>query len=214
MSILRVSLAAIAALVLIGAAHAETPAGTYVYVVAHSLNGEVGRFTNVIRRAGTEVVVETKLRIEASVLGIVMRRLAEDRRETWRDGRLVAYESTATDDDERFVTTGRAEGDKFVIASAKGRTAAPAGLHTTNPWSIGIAGATVLMGTRRGELNRVTITAVGEEDIEIGGKTIRARRFHVAGDLDRDYWFGADGVLLKQSFPASAGTISFTLINP
>lgn len=190
---------------------AEPPAGTYVYAVSHSVHGEVGNFTNVIRQDDGAVVVESRLRIASGVFGVVLYRLKEDRREVWRDGRLIDYESRADDDGTVRATRGRTAGEKFLIDGAAGRVEAAANLRTTNAWSEKTTGATVLMGTQRGELNSVAIKFEREDELEIGSKTVPARHYVVSGDMDRHIWFDRRGVLVKQSFPASGGTVSFML---
>lgn len=190
---------------------AEPPAGTYVYSVSHSAHGEVGNFTNVIRQDDGAVVVESRLRIATGIFGVVLYRLKEDRREVWRDGRLVEYESRADDDGTVRVTRGRAAGENFLIDGAAGRIEAPADLRTTNAWSEKTTGATVLMGTQRGELNSVVVKFASADLLEIGSKTVPARHYVISGNMDRHIWFDRRGVLVKQSFPASSGTVSFTL---
>ncbi|MDJ0949781.1 MAG: DUF6134 family protein [Alphaproteobacteria bacterium] len=192
---------------------AEAPDGTFRYVVSHSLHGDVGHLTNTIQRDGPELLVKTQLRITGKVLGIVVRRIEEDRQEIWREGRLIAYESRADDNGEIVVTRGRAEGDAFVIDGSEGRVEAPADLYTATAWSIGMVDARVLMGTKDGDLNRVTITAVGTDPIEVAGRQVPARLYHVRGDTERDLWFDSRGVPLKIAFPAAGGTVSFTLDN-
>jgi len=187
------------------------PAGVFRYVISHSLHGDVGTFTNSITHNGAETVVDSQLRIAAGVLGIVMRRIEEDRREVWRDGRLVAYESCSIDNGERVVTRGRAEDAVFVIEGPDGRAEAAPTLFTTNPWSPGIAGATVLMGTKTGELNRVTVTGGKIQIVETGTGKVGARHFVVQGDLEREFWYDLKDVLVRIAFPAADGTISFLL---
>ncbi len=189
----------------------DAPAGVFRYVISHSLHGDVGTFTNSIARNGAETVVDSQLRIAAGVLGIVMRRIEEDRREVWRGGRLITYESCSIDNGERVVTRGLAEGGVFVIVGPDGRAEAAPTLFTTNPWSPGITGATQLMGTKTGELNRVTVTGGKIQIVETGTGKVGARHFMVQGDLEREFWYDRKDVLVRIAFPATDGTNSFVL---
>ena len=93
-------LAALAAALMIAAsvgapAHGATPpTGTYNYRIQHPQYGDVGTYTNRIIARDDGIRVETSVRISVKLAFVTVYRLDADRTEEWRDGRLVAYDST------------------------------------------------------------------------------------------------------------------------
>lgn len=191
-------------------AEADT-AKTYTYVINHSEHGDIGTFTNKIVRDGNGgVTVDTKLRIAVKVLFIVVYRETADRREVYKNGRMMAYDGTTTISDDSIKIKGRATDAGFVITGEKGAVTAPAGVMTTNPWSMNIIKATTLMSTKTGTLDKVKVVGGETQSIEIGSGTIRAKHYRITGDMTRDLWFDGKGALAKFQFVRDDATITFT----
>ncbi|MEE8559428.1 MAG: DUF6134 family protein [Alphaproteobacteria bacterium] len=193
------------------AARANVPYGTYKYVINHPLYGDIGTFTNTISRDGGEVVVDTRLRVAVRLLFIVVYRLEADRREVWRDGRLAAYDSLTNDNGTDVRVAGRAEGEKFIIEGPQGRIEAPAGVHPSNPWSIGITRAGAVMAAETGRLPRVTVTGGEARTVKVGGREVKARRFRVTGDMELEIWFDRNDVAVRFAYASGGDRLVFTL---
>ena len=205
--------AALAAMTLAvgGEARANVPYGTYKYAINHPIHGDIGTFTNTIRREGDDVVVDARLRVAVRFLFIVVYRLEADRREVWRGGRLAAYHSVTNDNGADVKVKGRAEGDRFIIEGSKGRIEAPAGVHPTNPWSIGITRAPAVMAAETGTLPRVTATGGEERTVKLDGREVKARRFKITGDMELELWYDRNDVAVKFTYASGGDTIVFTL---
>ncbi len=67
------------------------------------------------------------------------------------------------------------------------------------------------MDTSSGKLLHVKITPGAEETIKAGGAMVKARRYAVTGDLQRDLWFDASGKLLQFAFKNDGALVTFTL---
>lgn len=196
----------------ISGARAGAPPGTYVYAVHHPSYGDIGTFTNIVTHEGAEdVVVDTKVRIAIKILFIVVHREEADRREVWRHGRLMAYDSLTTKNGTTVTVKGRANGTTFIIDGAEGRVEAPAAVHPSNPWSIAITDKKLLLATASGKLLRVKAAPAGEESIDIGAKQVKARRFKVTGDMELELWYDAGGVIVKFSYVDDGEPVEFTL---
>jgi len=193
-------------------ARAGAPSGTYVYTVHHPSYGDIGTFTNIVTHKGAdEVVVDTKVRIAVKVLFIVAHREVADRREIWRNGTLMAYDSLTTKNGTAVTVKGRANGATFIIDGAEGRVEAPAAVHPSNPWSIAITDKKLLLATASGKLLRVKAAPAGEESIEIGAKQVKTRRFKVTGDMELDLWYDANGVIVKFTYIDDGEPVEFIL---
>jgi len=186
-------------------------AETYTYVINHSEHDDIGTFTNKIVRDGNGgVTVDTKLRIAVKVLFIVVHRENSDRREVYKNGRMIAYDGTTTINGDTIKVKGRATDAGFVITGEKGTVTAPADVMTTNPWSMNIAKATTLMSTKTGTLDKVKVVGGETQAIEIGSGTMQAKHYRITGDMTRDLWFDTKGALAKFQFVRDGATITFT----
>jgi Domain of unknown function (DUF6134) len=209
----RTILAAILSTALLtGAARAmEAPAGTFVYQIHHQDRGDIGTLSVVSTRQGDERTYVQVLRIAVKAMFVTVYRQESDRKEVWRGARMIAYDAKTDDDGKKSTIKGRAEGDKFVIDGPDGHVSAPASVYPSNPFDPGIVNATLLMDTGSGKLLHVTITPGGEETITAGGAAVKAQRYAVTGDMQRDLWFDSSGKLLKFSFKNDGALVTFTL---
>ena len=212
MTVCRLAAVAVAAaLVAAMSVRAQPPDGTYVYTIEHSAHGELGTATHRIARRGDETIVETELSIAAKALFVVVHRHEESRREVWRDGQLISFEGTTNDNGTMIELHGRRDGDRFVIDGPDGPAEAPPTIRTSNPWSIDITKAMLVMGTTSGELRKVRIETAEETILDLGGRRIPTRYFRMTGDMTRELWYDADDVLVRLTWPRGGDLITFTL---
>ena len=192
------------------------------YGIEHETWGDIGSFSNTIRRDGEGTLVEAKLRIAVKALfgSIVLYREEADRLETWENGRLTAYESSTDVDGDLIRLTGRAEGDGFLIQGPRGEAVAPANVYPTNLWSIDMRLAETVMGTKSGGVVPVDVTDGGRQEIEIDGRVLDARYYRIdALDDPRgipfplEGWFDDAGVPLRFAVDRDGDSVVFTIVN-
>lgn len=192
----------------------EPPAGTVVYGIDHSKHGDIGTHSLTFSLEGEDLIVAVNVRIRVKVLFITAHSLAANRRETWRDGRLVAYRSNTVENNRPTDVAAHEEGGQFVIEGPKGRVEAHGPVFPTNPWNPDIVNARQLMETRTGELLRVSVAPAGEEEVAVAGKAVKARKYLISGDMDRELWFDGNGNLLQFRFVRDGATLTFTRTTP
>jgi hypothetical protein len=178
---------------------AEAPAGTYTYSVVHPVLGDIGTFTNVVSRAGNEVVVDTTVRVAAKLWFVNLRRIEAHRREVWKDGKLSLYDSTTRKDGKVITVHGHAEGSDFLIDGPAGRAEAPATVRPGNPWSIAIVRASLIIAPESGRLYQVRFEGGAEETTAAGIGTVRARHYVASGESRADLWYDANDIPVKFS---------------
>lgn len=188
--------------------------GSHEYKIDHYALGDIGNHVYTFTREGKNLIVTAKIRLRAKVLFVTIRRYTADRREVWRGGRLIAYQSRTNDDGKIIEVTALAEGDKLIIDGPKGRVEAPGDIRLTSAWSVDFLKGDKMMDTETGEIRSITVTDMGFETVDIGGKQIKARKFHIGGDLDRDYWYGEDGTWVKLRLTRDGDVIYVTMKQP
>ncbi len=196
---------------LTGGVHGSVPEKVLTYAVHHSTHGNIGTYTNIIRDTGAEVSVRNEFRVQVKVLLVVAHKEIGSSKETWKNGRLVSFESKTQENGEKSGVNGRATGEKFVIESPKGRREAPADVYPNNPWSKDILEASVLMGTKSGSLYNVSASEGVKKDIEFAGRTVSADYFLVDGDAKYELWFDERGVPIKFTDISDKSVITFKL---
>lgn len=193
------------------ASAAEVPSGTRLYGIHHEEHGDVGSHKVSFSRSGADLMVDVENRIKVKVLFITAYRFEADRMEIWRDGRLISYKSQTHDDGTDYEVGAEAKGDKLMIDGGDGPVEAPGDVFPTHPWNFALTERSLLMDTNTGELLEVSVTEMGEETIEARGQQVRARKFVISGDLERELWYGPDGTWLRMRFDKDGAEITFTL---
>ena len=189
-------------------------AGTVEYRIDHSKYDEIGSHVVSFSRSGEDLVVDVAIDIEVKFLFIALHSLVSERRETWRDGRMVAYKAHTDENSELVDVTARAEGDKLIIEGPGGRAEADGAVFPSHPGNPEIVNATLQMDTKTGTLLNVSVAPAGNESIEVAGKAVETRKYEVTGDLERELWFDADGNWIQLRFPKDGETLTFTRVTP
>src|ERR1041385_82185 len=86
----------------------------YEYRVKHPQYGDVGTYTNVIDQSGSQTSVRTSINVQVRFLGMVVYRQEAQRHETWRGGRLAAFQGTTVINGTRTEVRGEAQDNNFV----------------------------------------------------------------------------------------------------
>ena len=179
-----------AALVAETVARAEMPTGVFTYSIHSERFGEVGVYTNVIRRDGASVIVENRTEITIKFLFATVYRLTAESTAVWRDGRIVRFDGVTDDDGRRFEVRGRADGERFVIEGTAGRFVAPAAVYPHNPWNIGILHAGAIMSPKSGRVFTAVISAGLADDGAPSGSVPDTVIWRI--DTDRRTWVWSD----------------------
>jgi hypothetical protein len=190
---------------------AEPPSGTVIYGIHHEKYGDIGTHRLTFSRSGEDLMVEVENKMKVKILFVTAFRYEAERRELWRDGKMVSYRSQTDDDGTPFAASAELKGDKLVIEGSEDSVEAPLGVFPTNPWNRQIVEQSLLMDTKTGELLKVKIDAAGEDTIEVRGASVKARKYVITGDLERELWFAEDGTWLQMRFDSDGSAVTFTL---
>jgi hypothetical protein len=189
----------------------EHPPRQDVYEVRHETFGEIGRHVITYACQGDDLVVETRISGEATMLSVPIYTLDGSYHEVWRGGRLISFDSRVDDNGEKFEVSARAEGDQMVIDRRRGTIEAPATIVSDHPWNFAVLDRTLLFDARRGKLRHVQVEPAGEETLTIGGREVAARKYNMTGDLERVLWYAKDGTWLQSQLEYGGAKVFVTL---
>ena len=196
------------------AAAYEPPAGTVEYAIHHSKYKQIGTHRLTFSRSGEDLIVDVAVRIKIKLLFITVHSLTADRREVWREGRLVGYTSHTDENNELIDVSAQSDGAKLVIKGPVGKAETNAAVFPTNPWNPGIVKTNLLMDTKTGKLLKVSVATAGEEAMDVAGKSVPASKFTISGDMERELWFDSSGNCIQFRFVSDGATVTFSRITP
>jgi Family of unknown function (DUF6134) len=180
------------------------------YAIHHETYGDVGRHVITFACDGDDLVVETRIEGEVTVLAIPIFKREGTYREVWREGRLIAFDSRVVDNGEVYEVSARANGDRTIINGRRGRIEAPAAIVSNHPWNHEVIDRTLLFDTQRGRLQKVQVVPTGTETIPVAGHEVAARKYLVSGDLERELWYDETGNWLQSRLEHNGDKITLT----
>lgn len=188
----------------------DQPPGQDVYRIDHEQFGEIGRHVITFSCQGDDLLVETEISGEVTVLSLPIYRIDGRYREVWRGDRLISFDSRLDDNGEKFEVSARAEGDHMLIDRRRGLIEAPATIVPDHHWNFAVLDRTLLFDARRGKLRHVRVEPAGKDALLIGGREIAAAKYRMSGDLERVLWYGEDGSLLQSQLEYGGAKVLVT----
>lgn len=204
------TLAVLAALALAPAARAQP--SELVYEIRKE--GEpIGRETVRIERQGERARVEVVTSTRVKVLFLDFR-YDHKRSEEWQGGRLVRMVSETDDDGAKHRVEAAAEGDAWTLTvNGESRTLS-ADHMPLSLWDRAVVGKRKLFGVTDAKPYAVEVAEQGAERVTIAGRELPAERFRMSGGIERDLWYGPDGLLLRTTFERKGYPIEMVRISP
>ena len=175
-----------------GAEAADLKDGTLNFKVFRE-GDQIGTHTVTARHEGGDLVLDIAVDIKVKVAFITAYRYEQTRREVWRDGRLVAFESDTNDDGKKAKTSGKLEGDMLVVTGADGTRKVRPDIIPNSWWNPDLAKQSELLSTLDSKVLTVTIEDAGEESVDTAGGPVKAHRYVLTGEVEREVWYDAEG---------------------
>lgn len=167
----------------------------------------VGTHRVTIRRDGAGLRAEARSSIAVRLLGVTIYRFDYNSVSSWVDGRLARLDVVTDDDGTVTRVSAKAEGGRLRIVAPDGVAEAPLDLLSTDHWNPKVIGATAVLNTITGQVNRVTMTAQGRDSVPAGSGKRLATRYVYAGELDSTVWYDDSGHWTGLRFAARDGSI-------
>lgn len=171
---------------------------------------EIGSQSLVVTQTGATVSVETRISIDARLLGLPVYRYLLEARETWEDGALQTLEARTDDNGTaHFVDASRA-GDELRINGSVFSGAVSGNPATTSYWSPAFLERPVWISTQDGRPLNVTATQLAAAPFPSGSSSVAATPWRIGGDLsDLVLFYDPDGEWIGSEFAARGETARF-----
>lgn len=203
------SMGAALALAALGAP-AQAAQDTWAYWVKRD-GTTIGEHVVGFDRDGNRTKVTILTDIAVKVAFITAFRFSHESEEVWEDGRLIALDSRTNDDGTDHAVSARAAGDALQVVADGETYEAPADTLVHDQWNLSNTRADRLLDIFNGTMLTVSYTDAGEEQIDVNGRQITARRFDATGDLERTFWFDAKDRLVKVAFDSRGSAVTYEI---
>jgi hypothetical protein len=185
---------------------AQVPAGTLRYAILRN-NDQIGTHTIEINRAGPETNVRVNTDLTVTVLFVTAYRLQHSATERWVKDQLVAFNSTTDNNGTRHKVTavGGASGLEVNVdgnTSKVDKNVVPESL-----WNPEMLKRKTAFNTLDGQVETVTVTDGGIEELSIDGRAIKAHHYAIKGKFSQDVWYDERGRLVKVKLIGSDGSV-------
>ncbi len=182
------------------------PEGTYIYAL--SRNGDViGQQRMDFVRDGSKLTVISDVQLDVKFLGFNLYGFRQHVEEVWQDGALLSLSSEADDDGTPKKVSMVRQGERLIgDYNGKARNVSAA-LLTSTFWNHEAVRQKVILDCFKGKARDVTVEDRGEASVTLPTGPVTARHFVVAGELTRELWYDADGILVSGQLVAKDGSI-------
>jgi len=160
---------------------------------------EIGRHSFTLRERGAERELRSEARFDVRVLLIPAYRYRHDALERWRGDCLVSLQASTDDNGEPSAVDWRGQSGACDMSFAY--------------WNPRMLQARRLLNAQTGEVVPVTVTAQGEETVQVRGRPVLAQRHRLAGpNLAIDLWYAGGEWVALESAAAGGRTLRYRLM--
>ena len=159
-------------------------------------------FTN----SGDETRVEINTDVAVKVLFVTAYKFKHHGTELWRDGKLVAYNSQTDDDGTEKSLNAQAKGDSLAVNGSAGSWTADPSIIPASLWDMRIVKQNQVLNTLDGRPMKVQVSDAGMDEVQVAGRNVETHHYVITGDLDRELWYDANGVLSHVRFKGKDGS--------
>jgi hypothetical protein len=159
----------------------------------------IGHETYDFRQDGGHVSVSVTTKTDVKVLFLNFH-YRHARQEEWLDGQLQSLRANTDDDGSKHhVEADAKDGSLSLAADGKPVSLPPDSLPLTL-WNKALLATSTLYGVIDAQPYHVTSKDLGAETLTLAGKPVATEHYRIDGDVQRDLWYGEDGLLVQTTF--------------
>jgi hypothetical protein len=160
-----------------------------------------------------EIRITTEIDLLVKALFFTVFAFSHRSDERWRDGRLVSLTSETVEHGETLQVTGAATPQGFrVVSKGLPFIAAPDALTSNDLWTPAVLQQAIVIDAQHGGVIGVSVRQLADEQIEVAGRQIRARRYRfITPYLAGSIWYDAGGLWVHGEFERDAAQIVYRL---
>jgi len=173
---------------------------------------QIGTYKVDFLRDGDRLTVHTRMSVDVSMLFIPLYHFDHEAVEDWIDGKLIHYASKTDDNGTNRNVLLTRDGDTLRGRYNTEPVTLPADIIPCSFWNPATVDQTQLLDPTAGQAMAVTVFDRGLERVKDGSQMVLAHHYSITGDLPREVWYGADGIVVQAFYKAQdESLLTFTL---
>jgi Family of unknown function (DUF6134) len=170
-------------------------------------NGEqIGTHAIEISRKGAETDVRITTDLAVKVLFVTAYQLQHSATERWMNGQLVSLDSTTDNNGVRH-TVAVTRDPSGLAVEADGKTShVDQNVFPASLWNSELIRRKVVLDTQDGQVDPITITDDGPEDLRFGTRAAKAHHYEMKGRYTQHIWYDEGGRLVQVKLVGSDGS--------
>ncbi|MFN3239706.1 MAG: DUF6134 family protein [Pseudomonadales bacterium] len=189
---MKVCLVVIGMLLVPGVAVANTATGNWQFDVFLD-EKKIGYHNFQVRQEGNGIKMQTTAAFDVNVLFVNLYRYRHENTELWQDGCLQEIRASTDANGDDFMVSGTSKPSGFVVENTSTSNNLPGCIKTFAYWDPAFLEADRLLNPQTGEYEKVEINEIGEESLEVQGKTVAAVRYELLADAAPiSLWYSID----------------------
>ncbi len=183
------------------------PDGRFIYTITRDGEPIGTQKLDFLRDGDNGLTVITDVEIDVHVLGLSFYKFTQHIEEKWQNGLLQALLSQTNDDGEERKVDLKRDGDRLKGTYNNKQRDVPGNLIPSTLWHPDAIKQTVVLDSVRARQHQITVADKGDAPLVLPVGQVEARHFAFTGELNRDVWYGPDGIILQAEMKAKDGSV-------
>jgi hypothetical protein len=182
------------------------PSGRFIYTITRD-GDPIGTQKLEFLPDGNGLTVVTDVEIDVRMLGLSFYKFTQHIEEKWQNGQLQGFISDTDDDGEERKVDLKREGDRLKGKYNDKIRDVPGDIIPSSLWHPDSIKQKVVLDSVRARQHQINVADKGKAPLILPIGELEAQHFAFTGELNRDVWYGADGVILQAEMKAKDGSI-------
>lgn len=182
------------------------PAGRYTYVIKRD-GDPIGQQSIELHVDGAAITVDTDTSIAVKFLGMTLYRMNQHIAESYVGLEMMSLQSHTDDDGENREVDLRRDG-KMLNGTFNGEARSLyCDCMASTMWHAASVAKNIIVEASRARLRQVAVKDLGVESLSLPSGLVQARHMVVSGELEREVWYDASGILVASEQKGRDGSV-------
>ncbi|WP_374652382.1 DUF6134 family protein [Dongia sp.] len=183
------------------------PRGRFIYTITRDGDPIGTQKLDFLQDGSNRLTVITDVEIDVRMLGLSFYKFTQHIEEHWVDGELQAMLSETNDDGEERTVDLTRKGDRLQGKYNEKTRDIPGDIIPSTLWHPDAIRQKTVLDTVRARQHQVVVDDKGEVPLILPVGQVEARHYSFTGELNRDVWYGPDGIILQAEMKAKDGSV-------
>lgn len=169
-------------------------------------DAEVGGYAFEVTDDGESRIVQASMRVEVKLFRVPIYRATHERREVWKNGRLVSFTGRSRYNGTSYEMELTRDGKAATLEVNGVAQKIDSDCFTFVPWLVDGSDSAVLI-TEKGRVVKISQIDLGQESLIVNGKETKLRHYLYRGVWERHAWYDEKGSLVLMTYEKDGAKI-------